>query len=104
MCCRQVSAEHFAAPAAIETDHEVTTIRSVDGDRRRGDRRDFWRLAKLGEGSVDDRDKVGKFAGGDAVVRDVAADNLGDDAGVDRLRFSHRFPPPIFIAGYFCEL
>ena len=89
-----MSTEHHAAPPAVETDDEVTAEGSVDGDsrcRRGGDH--SW-LPKLGEGSVDQSDKVREIACGDGVVREVAANNPGDETGGDRLTFFHRFAPP----------
>lgn len=99
--CREVAAEHLAAPPAFEADHEIPCIRSVDGDCGFGRRRRLQGLPEAGEGSVDDCDKVWEIACGDLVVRDVAANNLGNETGIDRLRFSHRFPRPMFVAEYF---
>jgi len=99
-CC-EVAAEHLAAPATFKADHEIPCIRSVDGDSRFGDHRDLWELPKLGQRLVDRGNKVREIACGDAVVGNVAANNLGDETGIDRLRFSHRFPRPMFVAEYF---
>jgi pilus assembly protein Flp/PilA len=88
-----VSAEHLAAPSAVKADHEISAIGSVDGNSRLSDHWDLGASPKLGQGAVDDRDKVWEIANSHGVVRNVAANNLGDETAVDRLRFSHRFLP-----------
>jgi len=82
---REVAAKGQAAPPAFKAHHEVPAIRSVERDSRCGAHSDFGGFPKLGQGSVDDGDKVGEFAWWNLVVLDVAADNLGDETGIDCL-------------------
>lgn len=79
-------AEHFAAPPAVKADYEVAAVGAVDGDCGGAWCGSLGGLTDPCEGSVDDGDKVWEIAWGNGVVRDVAADNLGDETGVDRLR------------------
>jgi len=95
VCCREVPAKHLAAPPAVKANHEIPAVGSVDGNSRLSDHGDFGGSPKLGQGSVDDRDKVWEVARRDGVVRNVAAHNLGDETGVDRFGFRHLFPPAI---------
>src|SRR5713226_8627074 len=82
---REVAAKGQAAPPAVKANNEVPAIRSVERDSRCRDHGDFGGFSKLGQGSVDDGDKVGEFARWNLVVLDVAADNLGDVTGIDCL-------------------
>src|SRR5713101_7262814 len=50
-------------------------------------------MPKFGQRSVDDGDKVWEITWGDAVVGNVAGNNLGDEMGIDCIRFSHRSSP-----------
>jgi hypothetical protein len=77
MRCREVTAEHQAAPPAIEADNKVPAIGSVDGDRGRGSGR-LRRCAECGERLVDGGDEVWEFSRVDLDVPDIAPDNLGD--------------------------
>jgi hypothetical protein len=74
---REVAAQDQAAPPAVKADHEVPAVGSVDGDSGCGSGHTRG-LPEFGEGAVDDRDKIWEFACGDAVARNVAANNLGD--------------------------
>src|SRR5439155_22573217 len=62
VCCPEVPAHHLAAPSAFKTDHKVSAIRSVDCDGRLRDHGDFASFRKLGQGSVDEGDKVWEIA------------------------------------------
>src|SRR5260370_23034676 len=84
---REVAAEHLAAPPAFEANHEVPAVGSVDRNSRCLAFGHFGRLPKSGKGAMNGRYKVRKSARRDLVVRDVAANNLSDEIGVDRLSF-----------------
>jgi hypothetical protein len=61
VCAGEVAAEYLAAPAAVETDDEVSSIGSVDRDY--GFRwRCLRRLPESSKGSVNGRDEVWEFA------------------------------------------
>jgi hypothetical protein len=92
--CHEVTAEHQAAPSAVEADHKIPAIRSVASDSRLEDHGDFWAFPNLGQRSVDRGDKAREIARVDPVVGNVAANNLCDETGVDRLRYSHPVLPP----------
>jgi hypothetical protein len=97
MCRCEVAAENLPAPPAVKADHEVAAVRSVDGDGRFGRGGGLGGLPEFGEGSVNDGEKIGKLACGDAVVGEVAANNLGDEVGFDRLAFRHRIHPRLVV-------
>ena len=89
---REVAAEHLAAKSTVKANHEVPAVGSVDGNGGCGRGGGLRELPECGKGTVDDGDKVWEITRGDAVVGNVATNNLGDEMGVDRLRFSHHFP------------
>ena len=69
----EVAAEHLAAPPAVEADHKVSAVGSVDCDRRFACR-NFSGRVEPGKGSMDSSDEVWEFGRGEIVVRDVAPD------------------------------
>jgi hypothetical protein len=79
--CHEVTAEHQAAPSAVEADHKIPAIRSVASDSRLEDHGDFWAFPNLGQRSVDRGDKAREIARVDPVVGNVAANNLCDETG-----------------------
>jgi hypothetical protein len=57
--------------------------------------RNFSGRAEPNQGPVDGGDKDGKFACRDRVVGNVAADDFGNERGIDRFCFGHLFSPPL---------
>jgi hypothetical protein len=92
-----VAAEHLAAPPAVKADHEVAAMGSVARNNRFAGHRHLGGCAEPREGLVYGGDQVWEIACGDAVAREVAANNLGNETRVDYLAFRHSFPHPAIL-------
>src|SRR5438105_7465862 len=74
----EMAAQHFSLPAAIQADHGITRHRAPHRDSR-----GQWRLRLDGLAETADRamhraDQLGDLLGRQAVMRDIAGDNLGN--------------------------